>query len=182
LLRKKEEKFAEDQEATKRKRKLEERKTKITKDEIKLGELIASLHQKIKTKDAEKSRLYSHASEEEAKLNETLTSFLNDAKNLRDATKLTEEYTRNNGGDGLDRIASEMSKIVSATKTKAKELQAVQPKLENVAKAVADQERHRQLLLMNIDLMKGEERMVRTSGWTVMNFLASPSQNFFLPR
>lgn len=126
---------------------------------MQLGEQIASLNQKIKVKEGEKGRLYSHANDEELKLNDTLNHFLSESKHLRDVTKLIEEYTKSKDNNGLDRIAAEVTKIVAKMKAKKQELAALQPEFENAVQAVNDQERHKKLLNENIDLLASEDRM-----------------------
>jgi hypothetical protein len=59
---------------------LEERKVSISSELIKLGEQMSSHQQKIKAREAEKRRLYSHSSDEEAKLNDALGTFLSEKK------------------------------------------------------------------------------------------------------
>ena len=127
---------------------------------LQLGEKITALTQKVNAKEAEKGRLYSHANDEELKLNASLNEFMTDVKHLQDLSDLIDEYTnRNDGESALDQISSNVQKVVAKIKAKKKELSALQPSLENVKKAVSDQERHRKLLRENIDLLMSETQI-----------------------
>jgi len=152
-LRQKEEKFEKEKRASERKQTLETRKNAIVGEVTKLGEKITSLTQKVRAKEGEKSRLYNHSSDEESKLNETLNTFLSDVKHLRDLSIRIDEFSSNEDEGGLDRIIAEVDKLIAKINKKKKEYHALQPDLENVKKAVGDQERHRKVLRDNIDLL-----------------------------
>lgn len=123
---------------------------------LQVGEQIASLQQKIKAKEAEKSRLYSHSNDEEIKLNETLNLFLSDSKHLRDLHKKIEEFDCSNKVDTLEQIAADVTRVAEEVKEKQDQYASTKAKLDSATKIVDDQERQRKLLNDNIDLHTSE--------------------------
>lgn len=126
---------------------------------LQLGEQIASLQQKVKAKEAEKGRLYSHASDEENKLNETLNLFVSDSNHVQDMNKKIREFESSDKTDDLERIAAEVAKVVGKIKDKRISANATKAKLERASKVVDDQERQRKLLHDNIDLHSSEAQL-----------------------
>lgn len=103
--------------------------------------------------------MYSHASDEENKLNETLNLFVSDSNHVQDVNKKIREFESSDKSDDLERIAAEVAKVVGKIKDKQISANATKAKLESASKVVDDQERQRKLLHDNIDLHSSEAQL-----------------------
>lgn len=103
--------------------------------------------------------MYSHASDEENKLNETLNLFVSDSNHVQDMNKKIREFESSDKTDDLERIAAEVAKVVGKIKDKRISANATKAKLERASKVVDDQERQRKLLHDNIDLHSSEAQL-----------------------
>jgi DNA repair protein RAD50 len=124
-----------------------------------LKDQIAPLRQKIRSKDADKQRLRAIASDEEQGLRETIQHFSADMKDLQGLTKQIDEYSASNKPQELDQVASKASKIVERIEQKKKTVSSLQPEVDRVRSAVNDQERHKNQLEKNVEILQAEERI-----------------------
>jgi DNA repair protein RAD50 len=124
-----------------------------------LKDQIAPLRQKIRSKDADKQRLRAIASDEEQGLRETIQQFSADMKDLQGLTKQIDEYSGSNKPQELDQVASKASKILERIEQKKKTVSSLQPEVDRVRSAVNDQERHKNQLEKNVEILQAEERI-----------------------
>jgi chromosome segregation ATPase len=100
------------------------------------------------------------AKEEEDKLSTTYTSFQSDVKNLKDFTEAVDHYIASGNEKDLGQVSSKAEAIKEKMNEKRAEIGNIQPDLDNLDKAVKDQERHKLNLEENIDIIKTDQRIL----------------------
>lgn len=79
------------------------------------------------------------AAEEEEKLTETLNSFNGAVQDLKVVTSQIDRYNDSNSESELNKISQRESELVEKEKTKLSQIEALQPGLDRLVKAVDDQ-------------------------------------------
>lgn len=95
--------------------------------------------------------------DEEDRLSDIDKRFSNDVSNLRQLTAQIESYVDSNRGNDLDRIKEKISNLAQRTHEKEAELAEIEPKLDQLNKAIDDQLRHKKLIQENIDALAAGE-------------------------
>jgi len=88
----------------------------------------------------------------------TLSSFSSDVIKIRDLTRLIEDYAESNETKDVERARTKKAKLEDQIKEKRKELKASQPELEELRKALEDQERHKKTINDNLDLVRSQQQ------------------------
>ena len=114
----------------------------------------------MKAKETEKERLRALRTEEEDRLSSTYSSFVSEVKSLKELAKQIDEYLESNKVVDLDQLSNKAEAIVERMKSKQEEISALQPAMDEMAKAVADQESHKKNLKENIELIKSSQRIL----------------------
>jgi predicted RNase H-like nuclease (RuvC/YqgF family) len=97
--------------------------------------------------------------DEEDRLSDIDKRFSNDFSNLRQLTVQIESYVDSNRGKDLDRIKEKISNLAQRTYEKEAELAEIEPKLDQLNKAIDDQLRHKKLIQENIDALAAGEKI-----------------------
>ena len=84
--------------------------------------------------------------------------FKSDVERLQNICLQIDSFLKSGKLQDLDQTSSKVAAILRQIEDKKIELQRVEPKLQSVARAVDDQERHKKLLTQNIDILKAGER------------------------
>jgi DNA repair protein RAD50 len=88
-----------------------------------------------------------------------LNSFVSDVSNLKELSKQVDEYMASDTEKDLSQISSKRDTIVEKMKAKEAEIRKMQPDVDRLNKAVADQENHKKNLAENIDLIHSGQRI-----------------------
>jgi chromosome segregation ATPase len=92
-------------------------------------------------------------------LTSELNSFVADVRNLKELSKQIDEYMASDKEKDLSQISSKRDAIVEKMKAKEAEIRKMQPDVDRLNKAVADQENHKKNLTENIDLIHSGQRI-----------------------
>jgi len=114
---------------------------------------------RLKKKEHEKEKGYNFAKEEEREKSSELNSFKNDVRALRELEKRIEEYEMSSKPQEHEKIVSKVAAIVSDVEAKKNELEALVPKLNDIKRAVDDQDRYKKNLSANIQILEAEENV-----------------------
>lgn len=98
------------------------------------------------------------------KRQDLLLQFTSDAKEFRRLTNAVDQFSNSTKPQELERITSEVSKVLAQIDQKRKDQETLEPELETARTAVQDQERHKKMLRENIDVMEGEAAAEELAG------------------
>jgi septal ring factor EnvC (AmiA/AmiB activator) len=92
-------------------------------------------------------------------LTSELNSFLAEVRYLKELSKQVDEYMASDKEKDLSQISSKTDTIIEKMKAKEAEIRMMQPDVDKLNKAVADQENHKKNLTENIDLIQSGQRI-----------------------
>lgn len=159
LVKDREARFAEEQQAASRKTELNESIRKWQEDEKKVGEQMAALRPKVRAKEQEKQKQREHAKEEEERLSKNTTGFSVEVSGLDTLQENIQRFADNLEENNLDALNEKLAKLDDKKKEKESGVKAIEPELERVIRSINDQESHRKLIQGNIDLIQVRARM-----------------------
>jgi DNA repair exonuclease SbcCD ATPase subunit len=87
-----------------------------------------------------------------------LSVFKSDVESLQNLSLQIDSFLSSEKLLDLEQSSSKVSVILRMIDSKKNELQEIEPRLRSLARAVDDQERHKKLLMMNIDILEADER------------------------
>jgi hypothetical protein len=125
---------------------------------VQLSDQIAPLQLKKKKKEGERDQTRSYAAQEEESLQTTLSVFKSDVESLQNLNSQIDAFLSSGKLQDLEQTSSKVVVILSQIEAKKNELQQIEPKVHSLARAVDDQERHKKLLMQNIDILEADER------------------------
>ena len=97
--------------------------------------------------------------EEEQRLNDTLNDFSNAVHRLKQTTKRIEEYKETNNESEFERCTQKSEELLDKANQYQSRIQAKQPDLDRLEKAIGDQESHKTNLEENIELIGSREKL-----------------------
>lgn len=97
--------------------------------------------------------------DEEDRLANIVSKFDYDVSALREMTKQIDAYVESAKSGDLDEIEKKISSLEQRKKSKEANLAEIEPELDQVKRAIADQERHRKLIQENLELLGAEDRI-----------------------
>ena len=124
-----------------------------------LHEQLAPIQIQIRTKKTEKQRLRTLGQEEEDQANANCISFASDVSKLKDISEKVDEYIESNRQSELDELTKDALTVQEKVKKKQAEIDTMKPELDNLSKAVDDQERHKKNLEENINIIQARRKM-----------------------
>ncbi|CAJ1930289.1 unnamed protein product [Cylindrotheca closterium] len=153
LAREKEEKFAGIRKLSDRKKALNERISKTSKELLELGDNIKPIKDKIAKKESEREKMRKHTMEEENEIRKTTEQLKMFENEFRELQRQIDDFDSRNEVNALERIENQIEGFQSKRKEKEANVAKIQPHLERLKKALDDQERHKKNLNENINLL-----------------------------
>lgn len=153
LVQEKEKKYAEEQRLVMRKRELTDVIANCAAEEKKLQEQLAPLAQKQKSIEMEKSRMRALNNEEDERISSILNSFLLAMKEIRVIDSNIKKYLSSTSDDELASARLQSVECNKKIDDKRKQINSLKPELDNLLKAIEDQESHKKNLKDNIDVI-----------------------------
>lgn len=111
------------------------------------------MHHKINKKEAEKKQLRAHTAEEEQKLVASINNFGNEVKRFRELTAAIDGWKNSDEPRRLEDLNAQLSEVASKIGLRKKDLDGVKVDLEKARDLVKDQERSKNQLQYNIDVL-----------------------------
>ena len=124
-----------------------------------LSSQMAPINVRLAKKEKERDRIRNLAKDEEHEKASHLNSFKNEVRVLQDLDKQIKDYENSTKPREHENIGAKVAKIVAGVNEKKNELEDLQPKLEDVRRAVEDQDRYKSNLQDNIELLEAEENV-----------------------
>ena len=131
----------------------------LTNNYPQLQDQIGPLKSKIRAKEAEKQRLRTQGNEEERNLQTLASQFDNDIKRLDYLVRQIDAFLESSKSDELEELSSTIAKTVSRIEERKQRMLEVKPELDAARAAVLDQERHKNQLRQNIDILEAKMRL-----------------------
>jgi len=120
-----EEGYAKQQEQEELKKKLESRDRELSETFAELGNELAPLQRKFKTKEQEMKQSRAHSSDMEGKMRSTLNDFLNDVKSFRGLTSAIDAWVQSDEPQQLEIITRQLSEVADRIVGRKKDLEQV---------------------------------------------------------
>ena len=124
-----------------------------------MQEQVSPLQRKILSKKADLDRTRKHGEDEAEKLAKDSSSFSSDVNELRKLNSQIEEFEESSAPDEQARIETKMGAVQEKMSQKNREIDELLPRLEETKNAVQDQERYKNQLTQNIEIVKGKKRI-----------------------
>jgi uncharacterized small protein (DUF1192 family) len=125
---------------------------------LQLSDQIAPLQLKKKKKESERDQTRSYAAQEEESLQTTLGVFKSEVESLQNLSLQIDAFLSSEKLQDLEQSSSKVGVILRSIEAKKSELLQIEPRVQSLSRAVDDQERHKKLLMMNIDILEADER------------------------
>ena len=122
-----------------------------------LSNQMAPIAVRLAKKEKERDRVRNLARDEEHERTSHLNAFKNDVRVLQDIEQQIEKYETSSKPREHEMIVAKISKIVARVDSKKKELDEIQPKLNDIRRAVEDQDRYKTNLQANIEILEAED-------------------------
>ena len=152
-----EEGYAKQQEQEELKKKLESRDRELSETFAELGNELAPLQRKFKTKEQEMKQSRAHSSDMEGKMRSTLNDFLNDVKSFRGLTSAIDAWVQSDEPQQLEIITRQLSEVADRIVGRKKDLEQVTAELDQIKDMVKDQNRSKNQLEYSRDVLEFED-------------------------
>jgi len=153
LLKDKEEKFVQEQEAVSKKKDLNDDVSRYKDEEGKLRDQLNPIRQKVRIKETEKLRFRVAVQTEEKKLSESLNQFTNDVFKITSISKAIDSFASSKKLQDLNSLHEKLSSLNIETTEKEEAICCKEPEVEAFRKRVGDQAGHRKNVESNIGLL-----------------------------
>jgi len=115
---------------------------------------LSPLERSIKLREKELQQRRDKATLEEKDAAEAVNLFSDDARVLNALTQQIEEYETSGGADNLAQTEGRLTDIDKEVKVKQQSLRKLQPKLDSIRSLVKEQERRKNQLIFNIEILE----------------------------
>lgn len=124
-----------------------------------LGDQLAELRPKQRTKESEKQKQREHASEEEERLSGNISSFTGEVTSLKNLQHEIEKCKEALDESNMDTIDDKLKKLEEKKKEKEGSINELQPEIERVIRKINDQESQKKVIQGNIDLYHARQNL-----------------------
>ena len=131
----------------------------FVQQDAKLQDELAPLEQKEKSKEQEKQRLRKMNEEEYERHSETLSNFLQLAGELKDLVMKIEQYEDSTNEEELASIGNRTETLAKKREDKLKAISRMNPELQQLEKAIEDQDAYKRNLRDNLDIISTTQRI-----------------------
>lgn len=131
----------------------------FVRKDAKLQDELAPLEQKEKSKEQEKQRLRKMNEEEYERHSETLSNFLQLAGELKDLILKIEQYEDSPNEEELAGIGNRTEILAKKREEKLKAIARMNPEIQQIEKAIEDQDAYKRNLRDNLDIISTTQRI-----------------------
>jgi chromosome segregation ATPase len=116
----------------------------------------APLKQRMHSKELDKKRIRSAASQELKRLQDIVNEFQNDVRHLQEMNAMITQYTSSNKQQETSMLELKVSAILKEIEEQKSLADKLRDELTTLATTLSDQERQRKQIEMNLDLLSSE--------------------------